>query len=562
MTSETDDDFLSDNMDVNERTGASIAAAKLAASNNTHTDGILPPYTPMLTLPSGNAYHPSIPTDTTGPNHGMIAAATAVTGNAHQPNISSIITDPTATGNNTPQHAETSEQKHGNGNTLDAEMPDADQTTTPRRIRVYQEAQKGPYNVYIRASKDTPLKHVTLSKYLFSKYPAKQIGKITQMNNHKLRVEFNSSRAANDFVSTDDPTFKSFRVYIPAEQVEVEGVVRLSVDDDEAELLDYGRGQFGQPSIPELGVIGVYRFERATRDATGAIVDRAPTSLVRVTFPGALLPARVVMNGLILPVEPYRKKAMFCENCLRTGHTQKFCVVKARCAKCGSEHSTRDCNLRETTPKCFVCGTNHDPSDRTRCPKIQQANSLQHQKTKRKMAQSYAEAVKSLLHPDTRQPSDTNPFGALSLDEDSDEQPLHEMPSSSHQPVRKRRKKATDSSQASKGFLPQSQTPPNAPSTGKPRVHDRAEKSQKANSNGVGFIRNQSSARQPDQSPSNAFRSLVTNLINCLPISEEWRQMIDTAIDAIFNALIPLISPILISTLFNPSSTRFQYGSK
>ena len=199
----------------------------------------------------------------------------------------------------------------------------------PNRSRVYHLGHKGPYNVYIRAAKKTPLKHVSLSKFLFGKYPRKQILRITQMNNHKLRVEFNSLVDANDLVTSCDPTFERYRVYVPADQVEVEGVVRLSVEDNLQEVLDYGEGRFGQPSLPSVGILGVYRFESISKDGSGKIIDRKQTSLVRVTFPGSLLPAKLVINGLILPVEPYRRKAMFCENCLRTGHTQKFCVVKA-----------------------------------------------------------------------------------------------------------------------------------------------------------------------------------------------------------------------------------------
>lgn len=471
-------------------------------------------------------------------------------------------------------------QDNDMGDQFDEEM------TQPRRARVYPADHKGPYNVYIRASKDAPLRHVSLAKHLFDKYQNGKILKISQMNSHKLRVEFSSLASANDLATCSDPVLELYRVYIPAEQVEVEGVVRLSVGDPESDLLEFGRGQFGEASLPEVNVIGVYRFERVVTTADGS-KTRVPTPLVRVTFPGSLLPARIVIDGLILPMEPYKKKAMFCENCLRTGHTQKFCVVKPKCSRCGEEHSTETCLRTSARLKCFVCDTDHDPDDRSRCPKIAQANTLQHRKLKQKINQSYAEAVKHLL----RNP---NQFEILSQDEEDFDPQLHD-PLTGQPPARKRRKpslvpKAVRVFQATGNQLGASQTQRSQATTslaGDTRARKVASFSQgpqssngiafrsnsttsqeqsrssKTDSRRVGFNVSSQSGNQSDQSVASIIRNLINSLLNVLPISGTLRQLIGTAVNVFCDTILPLLSPLiapLLSSLFNPSSFNDQNG--
>ena len=198
--------------------------------------------------------------------------------------------------------------KH-NDNVLnsDTEMNDAGKT---RRVRIYPAGHKGPFYVYIRATRETHLRHLALSKHLFGKHPKGTVLRVIQMNNFKIRVEFSNADAANNLVQCTDDIFVPYRVYIAAEQVEVEGVVHLSVEDCETDLLKYGLGQFGEVKIPEVELIDVYRFQKIQRDPNGIMTGKTPTSLVRVTFPGSVLPSRVVLDGLLLPVQPYRKKAM------------------------------------------------------------------------------------------------------------------------------------------------------------------------------------------------------------------------------------------------------------
>ena len=122
-------------------------------------------------------------------------------------------------------------------------------------------------------------------------------------------------------VQCTDDIFIPYRVYIAAEQVKVEGIVHMSVEDCETDVLKYGIGQFGEGKIPEVELIDVYRFQKIQRDPNGVMTGKTPTPLVRVTFSGSVLPGRVVLDGFLLPVQPYRKKAMLCKIWLHTGHT-------------------------------------------------------------------------------------------------------------------------------------------------------------------------------------------------------------------------------------------------
>ncbi|GBO15514.1 hypothetical protein AVEN_39212-1 [Araneus ventricosus] len=59
-------------------------------------------------------------------------------------------------------------------------------------------------------------------------------------------------------------------------------------------------------------------------------------------------------------IETYRKKAKatICYNCSGFYHAARNCHLKPKCIKCGGEHPTRECNIKEkiTEPKCVNCG--------------------------------------------------------------------------------------------------------------------------------------------------------------------------------------------------------------
>ncbi|GBO35437.1 hypothetical protein AVEN_19820-1, partial [Araneus ventricosus] len=59
-------------------------------------------------------------------------------------------------------------------------------------------------------------------------------------------------------------------------------------------------------------------------------------------------------------IEPYRRKgkSIICYNCLGFYHAARNCHLKPKCIKCGGEHATRECSIKEKlpVPKCVNCG--------------------------------------------------------------------------------------------------------------------------------------------------------------------------------------------------------------
>lgn len=418
------------------------------------------------------------------------------------------------------------------------------------RVRIYSPGHKGLFVVYIRASKSQTLRHLQISKYLFGKYGSALIGKVVQLNNHKLKVEFKSAEAANSLVRDSDSLFAPYRVYIPADQVEVEGIVRLSTEDPVSDLLLSGRGQFSDPGITEVSIIDVFRFEQVSYDGAGKVTNKTPTSLVRVTFPGKLLPRRVVLHGLLIPVEPYKRKVMFCENCLRTGHTEKFCVVKPKCAKCGADHKTSVCQQIPATVKCFVCGTAHDPNDRKVCPKIKQANAIHQRQSKRKIFQSYADAVR-------QRNTSSNHYDLLSVDEDEEETETeeHSIPLKSVFRGTKRRKTfvasaSGDGLKARPTSVMRSSVKDCEPSTSSAgRSREDINKTLGPKKALPKKTVTPKEANRSNQSFILTFRPLLSNFVEYLPIDTSWKELIHTALNFLFDTLYPLLSPFITSLI-------------
>ena len=76
--------------------------------------------------------------------------------------------------------------------------------------------------------------------------------------------------------------------------------------------------------------------------------------------------------------------------------------------------------------------------------------------------------------------------------------------------------------------------------------------------NGVGFPPSPvNQNNQSIESIATVMRNLIDNLMTILPISDMWRQLINTGVNVILGTLLPLLFP-LISPLFNPSSSNQQ----
>ena len=235
----------------------------------------------------------------------------------------------------------------------------ADDGQPDGRIRQYPLEHTGPFFVYIREINPSfPLKSVMFSKYLYAKF--KSVTSVQAISRVKIRAELSNAADANELVK--DPFFKSFRIYIPAEDVEVQGVIQLSSDCSAAECTEHGIGKFKYPDTPEIPILESFRITKQS-DPLSAETGRVPTSFVRVTFAGKVLPDYVVLHGLLLPIKISIRKAMFCDNCLQLNHTAKLCSNKPVCPKCNESHTAAACTIQNPESLCKLCSGNHLSGD-------------------------------------------------------------------------------------------------------------------------------------------------------------------------------------------------------
>ena len=68
--------------------------------------------------------------------------------------------------------------------------------------------------------------------------------------------------------------------------------------------------------------------------------------------------------------KPSHRDVTQCSSCLNFGHGSRNCHMKARCAKCGDQHTSAQCIVDVTAkqPVCVNCGNAHTSTSRS-CPK-------------------------------------------------------------------------------------------------------------------------------------------------------------------------------------------------
>ena len=229
------------------------------------------------------------------------------------------------------------------------------------RVKAYPDASKGPFVVYFRPIKK-PLNIIQIGKDLAKQFS--DVTEITKVRPNKLRVVVSSLKQANAIASYELFT-REYRVYIPAKDVEIDGVVTegsLTVDD----ILRHGVGCFKNPLIQDVKILDVKQLHSVSIEEGKK--KFFPSDSFRVTFAGSALPNYISLDRVRLPVRLFVPRVMHCQNCKQLGHTITYCCNKARCSKCGGNHAESACS--EDTEKCLYCeGARHDLSA---CPTYKQ----------------------------------------------------------------------------------------------------------------------------------------------------------------------------------------------
>ena len=213
------------------------------------------------------------------------------------------------------------------------------------RIKKYPKNSKGPFIVFIR-KKDVHLDPLSLQKHVFQNF--KSCTKAYSINEFKLRFEFSNIDDAN--AAVNDEFLNKHKVYVPADSVEIRGIISLPVGCDENALLK-GVGKFSNPNITTVPILEVYRFtKKGTKD---------PIGRVKITFEGSCLPEHILLDDhFLIKVQPYLPRPFFCEKCLDYGHSLSYCTkFKQKCRKCGEDHSQSEC--QSSTTVCRHCKGPH-----------------------------------------------------------------------------------------------------------------------------------------------------------------------------------------------------------
>lgn len=286
---------------------------------------------------------------------------------------------------NVPVPIKEAELKNQDKNKPEEDMITSEEVETCKRIRQYPRNHPGPYTVYIRSHTEAVC-HLTVARYLFNTYNA-GISTCKEVSQYKLRVECNTVDLANRLPF--DKKLSKFRVYVPASEVECEGVINFSQNYDVNELLSDECYGLNLEKDSKINILETFRMNTKRIEENSKEKSFIPSKLIRVTFEGKLLPNYVVINCLRIPVRPFIKNPMFCTNCNEyKGHTSKFCNKKLSCFKCGNQHATKDCESSESTVTCPTCKTEHT-NDLEHCPKYKKVT--ENKQAKIRAAAKYAQ---------------------------------------------------------------------------------------------------------------------------------------------------------------------------
>lgn len=223
------------------------------------------------------------------------------------------------------------------------------------RIRQYcNEFVADSYSVIIREKgvKFSPVKFAT---YINHKYKSV---KLIKRNHDSMKVTFGDREQANRICI--DPFFFQYIVTIPADLVEVTGAINHSDLCDLAdinEIVLLGKGRFANRALMPCNILEAQILSKMD-PTTNTLI---PTNTVKIIFSGQVLPKYIEIEGLLVQVRPFIHKPMFCDKCQMFGHTMKFCRRAPKCPHCADPHIAIDCkDARANNPVCPYCLTTHE----------------------------------------------------------------------------------------------------------------------------------------------------------------------------------------------------------
>lgn len=313
-----------------------------------------------------------------------ITGSRKIVNNEHHPS-NNITTSSCSKKNNNAQNT----AKYNTNNTACNTNQNTDKIIEKENTNMYKSSDKAPF--YVMLEKDN-IQEIDISRRLLQQNI--NIFEIRKLNKHKARVECKTFQAANSIVENESLKLQNVKAYVPSHFTRSVGVVRGVPDDwSMEEIWEHFRCDVPVDNIERMNF-----FDKITKEV------RPGTSL-KVTFRSTSLPREVKVCYVVRRVDHFIPRPIVCRNCLRYGHTAKYCKAKeSLCNNCAEEthnfhnntcnNSCAHCNNTCST-KCKYCGDNGN--HRTTafvCPKMKEEMKIKEKMVKENL--SHIEAKKML----------------------------------------------------------------------------------------------------------------------------------------------------------------------
>lgn len=229
-----------------------------------------------------------------------------------------------------------------------------------RPVYLYSSVDKGPFTVFVEKIQDNLgsrmyIDPIVLGKGLLSTDIAIR-DNIKKIGRNRCAISLRTYKVANDLVIKQSLAYKGYRTFIPGHLVQRQGIVRgIDTSITDSEMLE----DFQAPRK----ILSVRRLNRKTYVEGTPIT--VPTRSVVITFQGQSIPDKIFIYHNAIEVLPYIYNVIYCNVCLRFGHTFHQCRSKPRCSKCAEEHSATSCRVEQVSFKCVHCDGNHQATDRS-----------------------------------------------------------------------------------------------------------------------------------------------------------------------------------------------------
>lgn len=249
---------------------------------------------------------------------------------------------PSSSTNTNEQHTlHTNTQKHITSNT--ATHAQTLNMNTINENNCYKDGDKAPFVIFMEKP---DINEIEVAKYLV-KANITGIKEIRKLYKGKLKIVTHTMAAANGILQCKIlKSMQNINSYIPSQCVKSVGIIRgIPLDITNEEISEYLESP-----------VRVDSFERMTYWDKVNKCSKPGTS-IKITFRTTTLPDEVKMFYVVKKVSHFIPRPILCRNCLRYGHTAKFCKVSKEtlCNNCtGITHSFNDASCNKTCEHCLL----------------------------------------------------------------------------------------------------------------------------------------------------------------------------------------------------------------